>query len=126
MLLPDPTDAAALYDLSMRWENLSTAFGLMRGHLLALDGYGYHGLRPQVTFPISPATSQAITNVMGSIFKHVLGQIWSFFAHVLQLLVRPMMSEHLVGALILLNGLRVCLLSISFLLTMHTSLLESS
>ena len=37
--LPNPTDSTALFDLSRRWENLSTSCGLMRHHLLALDGW---------------------------------------------------------------------------------------
>lgn len=37
--LPDPTDRQALHDLTMRWDRLSTAVGLMRGHLGAIDGW---------------------------------------------------------------------------------------
>jgi len=34
-----PIDHEALHDLAERWENRSTAFGLMNNHLGALDGW---------------------------------------------------------------------------------------
>jgi hypothetical protein len=39
IVLPDPTDTVALYNLARRWEDLSTSSGIMRGHLAALDGW---------------------------------------------------------------------------------------
>ena len=37
--LPDNNDIEALNDLAQRWANVSTAFGLMYGHIAALDGW---------------------------------------------------------------------------------------
>ena len=37
--LPDPTDLEALDELAQSWQSKSSAFGLLHGHLGALDGY---------------------------------------------------------------------------------------
>jgi hypothetical protein len=37
--LPDPTNYEELYNLSRRWEALSTSCGLLNGHLAAKDGW---------------------------------------------------------------------------------------
>eukprot|EP00985_Skeletonema_marinoi_P006712 scaffold2915_cov88-Skeletonema_marinoi.AAC.1 len=39
LVLPDPTDRRELEALADEWRNVSTAFGLLNGHLGALDGW---------------------------------------------------------------------------------------
>ena len=39
VFLPDPKGKDALHDLAGRWSKCSTAFGLMNGHIGALDGW---------------------------------------------------------------------------------------
>ena len=59
--LPDPTNHTELYNLSRKWEKLSTSCGVIKGLVAAIDG-GYQEQRNHVTSQIQVFTFPGITN----------------------------------------------------------------